>query len=151
MALDLYHQILHKLYESTGDDDKKVVDLVQLIRKEGYSGAFDDIYGFLQREGWIVEARSYGSVRITGWGIAEVKRTKSGGGAVSDESLRSAGREAKNASDTAREFAELLDEWSKSLLKPDTARAAELKTSVLQKVKVINDAVSEIEKLMSGK
>jgi GNAT superfamily N-acetyltransferase len=74
MALDHYHLMLKRLLEQTGGNEKTAVNLQELTRKEGFAGAYNDIYDVLSREGWTADAPRPQHVYLTHWGIAEIRR-----------------------------------------------------------------------------
>ncbi len=74
MALDHYHLMLKRLLEQTGGNEKTAVNLQELARKEGFAGAYNDIYDVLSREGWTADAPRPQHVYLTHWGIAEIRR-----------------------------------------------------------------------------
>ena len=84
--MDVYHKVLVKLYETTGGKDTETVDLKELVKKEGFLGAYPDIFQHLNSQSWISETARLNSVKITHWGVKEAKKaqtsdtTESGGG-----------------------------------------------------------------------
>ncbi|HEY0077034.1 MAG TPA: hypothetical protein VGB73_00190 [Pyrinomonadaceae bacterium] len=152
MPLDLYHQILLKLHETTGGNDKVVVNLVDLIKKEGYGGAVDDIYEFMSREGWIANAPGEGKVRITNWGIDEVRRSGDASPTGDTDALQQAAREARRAAEQAREFADLFEQYAASLAKPGgQEKARKLRLSALDKLREVQESVAAEDKRTTGR
>ncbi len=78
--MDLYHKILIKLYDVSGGKDTKKIDFADMIKKEGFSPSYNDIYKQMSQSGWISEAGRTGVVYITHWGIMEAKKSLAGGG-----------------------------------------------------------------------
>lgn len=77
--MDVYHQILLSLYEACGGNEQKVVNLIDLIRREGFGGSLDNICTFMSDQGWIAEASGQGAYRITHWGLEEARRSATAG------------------------------------------------------------------------
>lgn len=97
--MDAYHLVLAKLYEATEGKDTKAVDFKELVRTVGYFGNYPDIFERLSREGWIAEDKKADFVRITHWGISEVKKSPTESldkaGASISVDINKAGAEAK--------------------------------------------------------
>lgn len=147
MSMDVYHQILLKLHEATGGSEKKIINLADLIRKEGFGGAMDDVFDYMSREGWIAEARGEGMVRITHWGVEEVRRATEAKQPGDREALQNAAREARKAAERARELADLCEEYADCLSKADPqGRASKLHRSALNKLKALNEALAPGDK-----
>jgi phage anti-repressor protein len=83
--MDAYHQVLARLYEVTEGKDTKAVDFKELVRGIGFHGNYPDIFERLSREGWIAEDKKADFVRITHWGISELKKSP---GASVDQTQR---------------------------------------------------------------
>lgn len=108
--MDVYQQVLIKVYEVTGGRDSQLIDLKDLVKKLGFIGHFSAIAGRLSGEGWVAEDRKENFVRITHWGIAEAKKLQAGGGTNSVAPTISAN--AQNAAAIAEEFAALLEKFA---------------------------------------
>lgn len=147
MSLDVYHQILAKLYEVTRGSDKKIINLVDLIKKEGFGGAVDDICDFMNREGWVAEATGQGAVRITPWGVEEAQRSGDESQSRDREVLLDAVHKARQTAEKASEFVALFEEYANCQSKPDMKdRVGELYLSAMNKLKSLKDAVESSEK-----
>jgi hypothetical protein len=129
--MDVYHQILDALYKVTGGNDKLLVDLVELIKKEGFGGAREDILDVLNTEGWITEAAGPEKARITSWGVAEVRRARERAGKGAADA-KGAAAAAKKAAGIARELADLLESSGES------APAEELRSRLLALTDAMN-------------
>ena len=74
MALDVFHQVLARLYELAGGNPRQMVSIVDVLKQEKLFGSSDMITDRLQAEGWIADAPARGQVYVTTWGIDEVRR-----------------------------------------------------------------------------
>lgn len=72
--MDVYHKVLLKLYQTTGGKDSQTVDLKDLVKNLGFLGNYNDISQMLSGQGWIVETPKLNYVRITHWGVSEIKK-----------------------------------------------------------------------------
>ena len=72
--MDVYHKILSRVFESAGGRESADVDLVDIIKSEGYFANIDEIYRRLLDESWVTEKSRRYQVRLTHWGVAEAKR-----------------------------------------------------------------------------
>lgn len=73
--MDVYHKVLVKLYEITGGKDSVDVDMVELLKREGFFPSLQNILQRLLDESWVAETSRTNIVRITHWGVAEARRT----------------------------------------------------------------------------
>jgi phage anti-repressor protein len=73
--MDVYHRVLTRLYEVTDGKDSKAVDLKDLVKSLGFLGNYPDIFERLSAAGWIAEDKKADFVRITHWGVSEVKKS----------------------------------------------------------------------------
>ncbi len=136
MALDVYHKVLHKLFEATGGRDSKAVDLKDLVKKLGFHGNYTDIFERMSRDNWIIETAKADFVWLTQWGAAEAKKslgtpvTSDGG---NDTDLK---REASRAAATVKELAALIDNFAaradKNDFPPIERKFAELQNTINQ-------------------
>lgn len=78
--MDVYHRVLVKLFEETGGSDSKSVDFADLVKRLKFHANYASIYKELSVQGWIVETSKADWVRLTHWGIEEVKKTQRGDG-----------------------------------------------------------------------
>lgn len=74
--MNVFHKVLIRIFEIGGGKDNFDVDLVDLLKKEGFYSNIDNIAKNLLDEGWVTEGRKY-VVRITHWGAIEAKRVMS--------------------------------------------------------------------------
>lgn len=119
MKVDVYHNILGRIYEATKGDTKKLINLIDLIKQAGFSGAKDDIFEFLSHEGWIVDAPTPGHIFVTPWGVEEHKRFSARSQPDKQKLIEDAVRESNKAASTAREMADALEEYAKVLPIPE--------------------------------
>jgi len=75
--MNVFHKILVRIFEISGGKDSFDVDLVDLLKKEGFYSNIDSISKNLLDEGWITESGRKYVVRITHWGAKEAKRVLS--------------------------------------------------------------------------
>ena len=73
--MDVYHRVLARLYEVTDGKDTKTVDFKDLVKSLGFLGNYPDIFERLSGSGWIAEDKKADFVRITHWGVLEVKKS----------------------------------------------------------------------------
>ena len=140
--MDVYHQILLSLYEACGGNEQKVVNLVDLIKREGFGGSLDNICTFMSDQGWIAEASAQGVYRITHWGVEEARRSAAAGQPQEQEGLRSAIRDARKAAEVGRELADLFDQYADLLASPDEhAQADKTHQLALRKLEELKKVV----------
>jgi phage anti-repressor protein len=107
--MDIYQQVIVKLYEVTGGKESLAVDLKDLVKKLGFYGHYSSIFERLSQEGWVAEDRKADFVRITHWGIAAAKKAQpSEGGTEKATSANAAACE-----NLAKEFAALIGNFAK--------------------------------------
>lgn len=75
--MNVFHLVLTKIYQISGGKESVDVDLIDLLKKEGFYSNIDQISKQLQDEGWIAETTPRYTVRITHWGVGEAKRVLS--------------------------------------------------------------------------
>src|SRR5688500_935601 len=109
--MDVYQNVLVKLYEVTGGKDSQTVDLKELVKGLGFLGNYPDIFKQLSRQGWIAETRRSDVVSITHWGIKEAKKAGVSSGGES-ESLKIISRETERLKSDTKQFSIMLDEFS---------------------------------------
>ena len=73
--MDVYHKVLLNLYNVTGGKDSLTVDLKELVKNQGFLGNYGDIFQMLSGQGWIAETPKANFVRITHWGVKEIKKS----------------------------------------------------------------------------
>ena len=106
--MDVYHKVLLKLYEVTGGKDSATTDLKDLVKNQGFLGNYNDIFQMLSGQGWIAETQKLNFIKITHWGVKEVKKT---GGDQPDKSQILRKESARIASET-KQFLILLEEFA---------------------------------------
>lgn len=107
--MDIYQQVIVKLYEVTGGKESLAVDFKDLVKKLGFYGHYSSIFERLSQEGWIAEDRKADFVRITHWGISAAKKAQpSEGGEGKATSANAAACE-----NLAKEFAALIGNFAK--------------------------------------
>lgn len=74
MALDVFHQVLTRLYELAGGNPRQMVSVVDVLKQEKLFGSAEMILDKLQAEGWVADASKRDHVYVTTWGIEEVRR-----------------------------------------------------------------------------
>lgn len=105
--MNVYHKVLTKIYEITGGKAADV-DLVDLLKKEGFYSNIDAISSQLQDEGWVTESGRKNVVRITHWGASEAKRVLSD----SPEKVDEVSKNSNRLLGDARELITLIEEFS---------------------------------------
>lgn len=73
--MDVYHKVLLNLYNVTGGKDSLSIDLKELVKNQGFLGNYGDIFQMLSGQGWIAETPKANYVKITHWGVKEIKKT----------------------------------------------------------------------------
>jgi hypothetical protein len=136
MAIDVYHKVLHKLYEVTDGKDSKAVNFKDLVKQLGFHGNYADIFERLSRESWIVETAKPDFVRITHWGAAEVKKSSSSETTDSNAELK---RETNRAAAATKELTLLLEDFARSSNKDDFS-------SVEKKFAELQNLINQIKK-----
>ncbi len=106
--MDVYHKVLLKLYEVTSGRDSVTTDLKDLVKNQGFLGNYNDIFQMLSGQGWIAETPKLHFVKITHWGVTEVKKA---GGDLPDKS-RILKKEAVRIASETKLFLILLEEFS---------------------------------------
>lgn len=118
--MDVYHKVLTKIYEETDGKDTVDVDLVDLLKREGFFPSLNDISKFLMDESWVTETKTKHVIRLTHWGAAEAKKSLAG--------LPNKGQElerfSKRAVTGAKELLVMLEEFN---AKPDKKKFSTLK------------------------
>ncbi|MDQ3800867.1 MAG: hypothetical protein M3384_15580 [Acidobacteriota bacterium] len=132
--MDVYHRVLARLYEVTDGKDTKAVDLKDLVKNLGFLGNYPDIFERLSGAGWIAEDKKANFVRITHWGVLEVKKSPASvadaAGSQSNNNLKS---DAVKAIAEAKELSLLLEILAADASK-DNVAAVERKIDNLKAV-----------------
>ena len=132
--MDVYHKILFKLYEVTDGKDSATTDLRDLVKSQGFLGNYNDILQMLSGQGWIAETTKVNFVKITHWGVKEVKKT--GGGEPDQAQLLK--RETTRIAAEAKQFLILLDGFAANV-------SAESLAQLKLKIGEINAAINELK------
>ena len=106
--MNVFHKVLIKIFELSGGKDSVEVDLVDLLKKEGYFPSIDSISGQLLDEGWLTEAGRKHVVRITHWGVSEAKRVMMN----SPDMVNEVGKNSNRLLNEARELIIMLEEFA---------------------------------------
>jgi hypothetical protein len=137
MKVDVYHFILGKVFEVSGGNAKKLVNMLEIVKQEGFTGAKDDIFEFLNHEGWVVDSPTPGHVFITPWGMEEHKRFAARSKPDRQKLIEEAAKESSKAAATARELADAFEQYAKALPVPE--REAEAKKIHADAMKLFDD------------
>ncbi len=113
--MNVFHKVLLKIYEITKGKETVDVDLIDLLKKEGFYSNIDNISKQLQDEGWVSETSRKHSIRITHWGATEAKRVMSQSPDKANEVEKNSNRLLADA----REFVIMLEEFA---AKPERAK-----------------------------
>ena len=132
--MDVYHKVLLKLYQVTGGKDSMTVDLKDLVKNQGFLGNYNDIFQILSGQGWVSETPKLHFVRITHWGVKEVKKTV---GDAPDTSLVLKKETARILSET-KQFLIMLDEFSSNA-------SIQNFTHLERKINEINAAIGKLK------
>ena len=76
--MDIYNKFIAKIYEETGGNDSQAIDFVDLVKREGFYGSYNDLFKELNSRGWITETSKPDWIKITHWGVREAKKAQSG-------------------------------------------------------------------------
>jgi hypothetical protein len=132
--MDVYHRVLVKLYEITGGRESEAVDLKELVKKEGYLGSYPQIKDHLTGQSWITETSRVDAVKITHWGVTEVKKSQTGGG----DNPQAARKEINRTIADTRELIIFLEELANDVSKENISR-------VEKKLGEINSAIQKLK------
>ncbi len=105
--MDVYHKILVKIYQETDGKTSTKVDLIDLVKKEGFYPSYKDIFSYLSEQGWLVEAGRADTVCITHWGVKEAKKASGGEG----DTTRELEKAAKTLKTDAKQFLIMSEEF----------------------------------------
>ncbi len=104
--MDVYHQVLVKLYDAT-EGREKPVNLKDLVKELGLHGNYQDILERLSGEGWVAE-RGADLAVITQWGVKEARKAKENPTDAKDKRQKIV-REANRSINLAQELIALLE------------------------------------------
>ena len=131
--MDVYHQVLNKLYKDTGGKVGNSVDFVDLLGKLNLKGNYEDIVKHLSDQGWIAESTKPRFVGITPWGVAEARKSQASG-ASNAAALQQTKFLANRSAALAQELSELLTQYAQNVddFGQASAKFAELKETISQ-------------------
>ncbi|HSK74035.1 MAG TPA: hypothetical protein VK892_20210 [Pyrinomonadaceae bacterium] len=132
--MDVYHKALVKLYQETNGSEAHLVYFIDLVKKLGFMGSYDDILRTLSGQGWIAETGKDNWVKITHWGVKEAQKSLSGEG----ESEQTVKKEVIHIISEARDFINLLDNLAADTSKENFA-------AVEKKVSELNEAIDNLK------
>ena len=118
--MDIYQQVIVKIYEMTGGRESLAVDLKDLVKKLGFIGHYSSIFERLSQEGWVAEDRKADFVRITHWGIAAAKKAQPSG---ADSGKPSISANAATCENLAKEFAALIGNFARDASEENLKKA----------------------------
>lgn len=106
--MDVYHKVLTKVFEETGGRETVEVDLVDLLKREGFFPSLESIDSTLKSEGWATGGSTSSKIKITHWGVAEAKRVL----ADKPDKDQVVAKESTRLLNDARELVIMLEEFS---------------------------------------
>lgn len=112
--MDIYQQVIVKLYEVTNGKESQSVDFKDLLRKLGLYGHYSRIFDRMSQEGWIAEDRKADFVKITHWGIGEAKKALQAGNENNSAESVPTSKNAVSCAALAKEFAALMENFSRN-------------------------------------
>lgn len=134
--MDVYHKVLLKLYQVTDGKDSQTVDLKDLVKGMGFLGNYEDIFQMLSGQGWIVETPKPDYVKITHWGVKEIKNA--------------AGGEPDKSQEIKKEANRLIGESKQFLIMLEEFASDSTKENFTQIEKKLNDLTAAVGKLKSS-
>lgn len=145
MALDVFHQVLARLYEVAGGNPKQMVSIVDVLKQEKLFGSVDMILDKLHAEGWIADASKKDHVFVTTWGVDEIRRTVTPAAAPAPPATKApAPKNAaalREAAGKARELAAALDELATGAGGTGTQRKAKAKKALAAVASAVDEAL----------
>jgi hypothetical protein len=132
--MDVFHKVLTRIYELTGGRETQEVDLIELLKEEGFYPSRDSIKNHLSTESWIIDSGRPDHVRITHWGMAEAKKTLADPNASGQGLDRFTTRLLAAARDFSIEVGEFVAKPNDSTIKPVERRISEI-SNLLSKIK----------------
>ena len=132
--MDVFHKVLTRIYELSGGRETQEVDLIEILKAEGFYPSRDSIKNHLSTESWIIDSGRPDHVRITHWGMAEAKRTLADPNAAGQGIDRYTTRLLKAARDFSIEIGEFVAKPNDSTIRPVEDRISEM-TTLLSKIK----------------
>jgi hypothetical protein len=134
--MDVYHKVLSKLYQITDGKGSQAVDLKDLVKNLGFLGSYNDILQQLSGQGWIAETPKLNYVRITHWGVNEIKNSTNN----QPDNTLVIKREANRLVAETKQFSIMLEEFAADISKE----------KFVQVEKKLNDLTTAIGKLKSS-
>jgi polyphosphate kinase 2 (PPK2 family) len=135
--MNVYHKVLTKIYEVSGGKESVDVDLVELLKKEGFYSNIDNISKQLEDEGWIAEAGRRYTVRITHWGNMEARRVL----AAAPDKATELQKESTKLLNSGRELVLMLEEFES---RPDAGKLANIRKAI----EGLNQRIGKISDLL---
>lgn len=108
--MDVYHKVLTRIFESADGKETAKVDLIDILKKEGFYSNIDNIAQHLQVEGWVTGTERQHTVKLTHWGVAEAKRVLSD----APDKVNDLEKESNRAVNEARQLLIMLEEFAAS-------------------------------------
>jgi hypothetical protein len=132
--MDAFHEVLAKIHEDTGGSERKAVNFIDITKRLGLYGNYLAIYERLTTEGWVVEDPQPDCVRITPFGVKELKKYQSR--QENGEKYAQLVKEANRSASVAREMVAVLEAFA-AQAEPEkfptvTQKLAELQSAVNQ-------------------
>jgi hypothetical protein len=132
--MDVFHKVLTRIYELSGGRESQEVDLIEILKSEGFYSSRDNIKDHLSTESWIIDSGRPDHVRITHWGMAEAKKTIANPNASGQGLDRHTTRLLTAARDFSIEIGEFVEKPNDITIKPVEDRISEI-SSLLSKIK----------------
>jgi hypothetical protein len=150
MALDVFHQVLKRLYDLAGGNPRQMVSVVDVLKQEKLFGSAEMILNKLHSEGWVTDAPTRDHVYVTTWGIEEVGRLSapapapaaaaSGGPTAARPAAPKNAAALRGAAAKARELAETLEELAAAAAGTAAQRKAKAKKALAATSSAIDEA-----------
>lgn len=151
MALDVFQQVLKRLYDLAGGNPRQMVSVTDVLKQEKLFGSAEMILNKFHTEGWVTDAPTRDHVYVTTWGIEEVRRLiapAAAPAAVSAATAPAAARAAgpknaaalRGAAAKARELAETLEELAASATGTAAQRKAKAKKALVATSSAVDEA-----------
>jgi hypothetical protein len=135
--MDVYQKVLTKLMELTGGKETVDVDLVGLLKKEGFYPSIDNIRDYMSSESWITETSNHNIIRITHWGVAAAKKV----GTSTPDTQKAIKKEAAKLGAIAKELSVMIEEFAAA---PNDEKFKQIETNVSK----LSSGVQDIKTIM---
>lgn len=132
--MDVYHKVLTRIFESADGKETVKVDMIDILKKEGFYSNIDNIAQHLQVEGWVTATERQHTVKLTHWGVAEAKRVLSD----SPDKVNELEKESTRAINEARQLLIMLEEFA-------AAPSKDKMTNLEKQVSQINGRVGRMK------